>query len=91
MRIIFAAAMIVLLSGPALAQFSSTGDHMQQAGEADKDKTHSEMQNERDAKRAYERSLRNIPDKTAADPWGTMRNDAAPKAVVKAGHVKPRN
>jgi hypothetical protein len=85
MRLICAAAMIVLLSGPAFAQFSQ-GEHMQQAGESDKEKTHSQIENEKAAKRAYERSLGTIPDKAAADPWGTVRNDAPPKA----GPAKPR-
>ena len=83
MRMICAAATIVLLSGPALAQFAP-GEHMQQAGEADKDKTHSQIESEKESKRAYERSLRNIPDKAVADPWGTVRNDSASKEGGKA-------
>ncbi len=86
MRIICAAAMIVLLSGPAFAQDA----HMQQAGEADKDKTPAQIRSETDAKRAYERSLSNIPDKGAGDPWGAMRNNDAPKAAAKAASSKPR-
>ena len=88
MRVICAAAMIVLLSGHAFAQ--SQGEHMQQAGEADKEKTHSQIENEKAAKRAYERSLGSIPDKAAADPWGTVRHDAPPKAAAKAAPAKPR-
>jgi hypothetical protein len=86
MRVICAAAMIAILSGPAFAQNA----HMQQAGEADKDKTPAQIRNEKEAKRAYERSLGSIPDKGAADPWGAMRNNGAPKAAAKATPAKSR-
>jgi len=86
MRIICAAAMILLLSGSAFAQDA----HMQQAGEPDKDKTPAELRSDKDAKRAYERSLSNIPDKGATDPWGAVRNNIAPKAATKAASSKPR-
>jgi hypothetical protein len=86
MRIILSAAVIVLLSGPAFAQ----DEHMQQAGEADKDKTPAQIRSDAEAKRAYERSLGNIPDRGAGDPWGTVRNNAAPKAAAKAATSKPR-
>jgi len=86
MRVIYAAAMIVLLSGQAFAQNA----HMQQAGEADKDKTPAQIRSEKEANRAYERSLDNIPDKSAADPWGAVRNNDAPKAAAKATPAKSR-
>ena len=84
MRVIRVAALIVLLSGPAFAQ------HVQQAGEADKEKTPGQIQSEKQAKQAYERSLGNIPDKGATDPWGAVRNNDAPKATGKAASAKPR-
>jgi hypothetical protein len=87
MRVIFVAAMIVLLSGPAFAQDAA---HMQQAGEPDKDKTPAQIRSEKDAKRAYERSLGNIPDKGATDPWGAVRTNDAPKAAAKAAASKSR-
>ncbi len=86
MRAICAAAMIVLLSGPAFAQ----EEHMQQAGEAAKDKTPAQIRSEKEAKRAYERSLGSIPDKGATDPWGAMRNDDLPKAAAKVTPAKRR-
>jgi len=85
MRVICVAAMIVLLSGPAFAQDS----HVQRAGEADNDKTPGQIQSEKQAKQAYEKSLGNIPDKGATDPWGAVRNDA-PKATGQATSTKPR-
>jgi hypothetical protein len=86
MRVIRVAAMIVLLSGPAFAQDA----HVQQAGEADKQKTPGQIQSEKQAKQAYEKSLGNIPDKGATDPWGAVRNNDAPKATGKAASAKPR-
>ena len=84
MRVIRVAAMIVLLSGPAFAQ------HVQEAGEADKENTPGQIQSEKRAKEDYERSLGNIPDKGATDPWGVVRNNDAPKATGKAASTKPR-
>jgi hypothetical protein len=85
MRVIRVAAMIVLLSGPAFAQ------HVQKAGEADNEKTPGEIQTEQQAKQAYERSLKSIPDKGATDPWGAVRNNDAPKATGKAASTKPHH
>ena len=83
MRVIRVAAMIVLLSRPAFAQ------HVQQAGEADKENTPGQIESDKRAKAAYEKSLGNIPDKGSTDPWGAVRNDA-PKATGKAASAKPR-
>lgn len=83
MRVIRVAALIALLSGPAFAQ------HVQQAGEADQEKSPGQIQSEKQAKEAYEKSLGNIPDKGSSDPWGVVRD--APKATGKAAATKPRN
>jgi len=84
MRVFLAAAMIVLLAGPAYAQ-----KNVPRYGEADKDKTATEKQAEREAERAYQRSLGNIPDRGPTDPWGNVRSgDNAPKAAVKTAPVK---
>ena len=79
MRILGAAVMIALLAGPAYAQQAP----VQRAGEADKTKTETEKAGDREAERAYRRSLGNIPDKGPTDPWGTMRSDSPPKAASK--------
>ena len=71
------------MSGPAFAQ------HTQEAGEADKENTPGQIQSEKQAKDAYEKSLSNIPDKGASDPWGVVRNNDAPKATGKAASTKP--
>ena len=83
MRVFLAAAMITLLAGPAFAQ-----DHVQRYGEADKEKSQTEIQGEKDADRAYKRSLGNIPDKGPSDPWGTVRSGDAPKTPTATSAAK---
>jgi hypothetical protein len=80
-RTLIAAAIIAMLAGPALAQQQAP---MQGYGEKDKDKTLVQQQAEKDAERAYKRSLGNVPDKGPVDPWGSARSTEAPKAAVKA-------
>jgi hypothetical protein len=80
MRVILAAAMVTLLASSAFAQ----DNHVQRYGEADKEKTQTEIQAEKDAQRAYSRSLNNIPDKGPSDPWGAVRSNDAPKTASSA-------
>jgi hypothetical protein len=84
MRVFRAAALIALLAGPAYAQ----SQHVPKYGEAPKDKTPQEIAAERDAEKAYQRSLGNIPDKGASDPWGNVRSESAPKPAAKATAAK---
>lgn len=80
-RILGGAAVVALLAGPAMAQQKGPARY----GEEDKAKTPSEIAAERDAEKAYRRSLGNIPEQKSTDPWGTMRGDsAAPKAAAPA-------
>jgi len=86
-RIFGAVAVTALLAGPALAQ----SQPMQRYGEPDKEKSATEKAAERDAERAYKRSLGNIPEQKSTDPWGTVRSDSAPpKAAAKAPPAKPK-
>jgi len=86
MRLIGIVAAMVLLAGPALAQQTP----IQKYGE-DKDKTPADLRAEKEAERAYKRSLGNIPEQKSSDPWGTVRSDnAAPKAAAKAPPAKPK-
>jgi hypothetical protein len=80
MRVFRAAAVIALLAGPAYAQSQSVPRY----GDVDKDKSPQEKAAEREADKAYQRSLGNIPEKAGTDPWGTVRSDNAPKAGEKA-------
>jgi hypothetical protein len=83
MRVILAAAMMTLLTTTAFAQ----DNHVQRYGEADKEKSQTEIQAEKDAQRAYQKSLGNIPDKGPSDPWGTVRSDT-PKAATSTPPAK---
>ncbi|MEA2818052.1 MAG: hypothetical protein QOJ86_56 [Bradyrhizobium sp.] len=79
-RAFIAAAIIAALAGPGWAQQKP----MQRYGEKDKDKTPNELQLERDAERAYQRSLGSVPEKGPVDPWGIARSVEAPKGEAKA-------
>jgi hypothetical protein len=95
LKVLGAAAIIALLAGPVLAQQQAP---MQRYGEKDKEKTPNELQQERDAQRAYQRSLGTVPDKGPVDPWGNARSVEAPKgdaksaakADVKTAPAKPK-
>jgi hypothetical protein len=84
MRVFRAAALIVLLAGPAYAQ-SPTINLMPEL------KTRSPEEKEQDAisDKAYRESLRKIPNaKATSDPWGEVRSPetkAAPKTRTKTG------
>jgi hypothetical protein len=79
MRFFLAAAVIVALAQPAFAQQQP----IQRYGETDKDKTPQELQADRAAEKAYNNSLKNIPDKGPTDPWGAVRAPDAPKTAAK--------
>ncbi len=57
----------VLLAGPVFAQVAPP------AAPTDPPKTLGQIESEKFTDRAYKNSLRNIPDKPAADPWGGAR------------------
>ena len=84
MRVFAAAAVIALLAGPVYAQSQPVPKY----GDADKEKTPQQIEAEREAERAYKRSLGNIPDQGPTDPWGNVRSDGAPKPVTKAAPAK---
>ena len=67
MRVLAATMILAFLAGPALAQEKRVPKY----GEEDKAKTSEEKQAERDAEKAYRRSLGNIPEQKPVDPWGT--------------------
>ncbi|HJZ22770.1 MAG TPA: hypothetical protein VJ226_17525 [Bradyrhizobium sp.] len=82
MKILAAAAFIVLLTAPAYAQMPQLN--------LLQDNTPAKTQEEKDAEaakdKAYKDSLRKIPDaKGSTDPWGNVRSDP-PKAAA----TKPR-
>lgn len=59
--------MTVLFTGPVLAQSAKP------PAPTDPPKTMGEIESEKTADKAYKNSLRNIPDKPPADPWGGAR------------------
>ena len=83
MRILSAAAIIVLLTGPAYAQTPNVNLMPEIAS-----KTPEEKEAEAARDKAYKESLKKIPDaKASTDPWGSVRSVDAPKTSAPA---KPR-
>jgi hypothetical protein len=86
MKMVGVVAVMGVLAGPAWAQQQA----IQKYGDPDREKTQADLTREKDAERAYKRSLGNIPEQQKTDPWGTMRSDgAAPKAAAKTP-AKPK-
>jgi hypothetical protein len=83
MRVFRAVSVLVLLVGPAHAQTQSVPKY----GEANKPKSPQELRSEKEAERAYKKSLGNIPDQAPADPWGNVRTEV-PKAAAKTSDAK---
>jgi hypothetical protein len=79
-RAFIAAAIIAALTGPGWAQQAP----IQRYGEPDKEKTFNEKERDKEAERAYRRSLGNVPEKGPVDPWGNARSAEAPKQPAKA-------
>ena len=89
MKMIGIVAVMALLAGPAQAQTQAPA--IQKYGDPDIEKTQAEKTGEKEAEKAYRRSLGNIPEQKSTDPWGTMRSDGAPpKAAAKAPPAKPK-
>jgi hypothetical protein len=84
MRMLSAAAVMVLLTAPAYAQ--SPNINLMPEFQS---KTPEEKEAEAIRDKAYKESLKKIPDtKTSSDPWGTVRSTDAPKAA--AAPAKPK-
>jgi len=85
MRILSAAAVIALLTGPAYAQMQTPNINLIPELSS---KTPEEKEQEAVRDKAYRESLKKIPDaKTSSDPWGNVRSVDAPKTSAPA---KPR-
>jgi hypothetical protein len=82
-RILGAAAVIALLTGPAYAQTPNINLIPEFVS-----KTPEEKEQEAAQQKAYRESLKKIPDaKVSSDPWGNVRSVDTPKASAPA---KPR-
>ncbi len=87
MRVLRAAAMIALLTGPAYAQQMPNINLMPEVNS----KTPEEKAADEARDKAYKDSLRKIPDaKASSDPWGTVRSNDTPKSTAKAPAAKPK-
>ena len=78
MRMLSAAAVVVLLTVPAYAQTPNVNliPELQS-------KSPEEKEQEAIKEKAYRESLRKIPDaKASSDPWGTVRSTDAPKTAA---------
>jgi hypothetical protein len=83
MRILGAAAVIALLTGPAYAQTPNVNLIPELAS-----KTPEQKEQDAADQKAYRESLKKIPDaKAPSDPWGNVRNVDTPKTAAPA---KPR-
>ena len=84
MRILGAAAVIALLTGPAYAQMMPNVNLIPEVAS----KTPEEKEQEATQQKAYRESLKKIPDaKVSSDPWGNVRSVDTPKTSAPA---KPR-
>jgi hypothetical protein len=80
MRMLSAAAVMVLLTVPAYAQSPNINLMPELTS-----KTPEEKEAEANRDKAYKDSLKKIPDaKASSDPWGAVRSTDAPKAAVPA-------
>jgi hypothetical protein len=84
MRILFALAVITALVSPAYGQQKQTP----QPAPGPPPKTQKQIEEDKAADRAYQKSLQNIPDQPAADPWGNARSTDAPKTTAKSKSSK---
>ena len=80
MRMLSAAAVVLLLTAPAYAQTPNVNLMPELPTKSPEEKEQDAIKD-----KAYKDSLRKIPDaKTSSDPWGTVRNNEAPKAAAPA-------
>ena len=78
MRVLSAAAVVMVLTAPVYAQTPNVNLIPEVRSRSPEEK-------EADAikEKAYKESLRKIPDaKASSDPWGTVRSTDAPKAAA---------
>jgi hypothetical protein len=87
MRVFCAAAMLAILAAPAYGQQSNKTP----GAPPTPPKSQQEIDAERAAEKAYQHSLKGIPDKPPADPWGNARNVDTPKAFPKTHPTKTGN
>jgi hypothetical protein len=81
MRILGAAAVVLLLAGPAYAQMPN----INLLQDTTTPKTPEQLEQEAAQQKAYKESLRKIPDaKASSDPWGNVRSTETSKPPAPA-------
>jgi hypothetical protein len=86
MKVLRAAAVVALLTGPTYAQQMPNINLIPEVAS----KTPEEKAADEERDKAYRESLKKIPDaKVSSDPWGNVRADT-PKTSAKQAPVKPR-
>ena len=86
MRFFSVAAIVMLLASPAFAQIPALNLLQDKPGKTQDEKDAEAAQN-----KAYQDSLKKIPEaKAPADPWGNVRSTDTPKAPAKAASAKPK-
>jgi hypothetical protein len=86
MRILSAAAAMMLLTAPAYAQMPNINLMPEVTSKSPEEKEQDAIKD-----KAYKESLKKIPDaKTSSDPWGTVRNNEAPKAATAPAKPKTK-
>ena len=84
-------AMIALMASVTGLPAAAQDNHIQRYGEKDKEESATEKTAKKEAERAYQRSLGNIPAQKATDPWGIARGDESqPKPAAKTATPKPK-
>lgn len=78
-------SLAVVTAVPARAE----DNHIQRYGEKDKEETATEKAAKKEAEKAYQRSLGNIPAQKSTDPWGIAREET-PKAATKTASPSPK-
>jgi hypothetical protein len=80
MRVLSAAAVVMLLTVPAYAQTPNINLMPEFQSKSPEEKEQEAIKD-----KAYKDSLKKIPDaKGSSDPWGTVRSADAPKAAAPA-------
>jgi hypothetical protein len=82
LRIWLALAIIASLASPAFGQATTKAPPSPAPGGPPK--TPQEIEADKAADRAYQKSLKNIPDQPPADPWGGARSTETPKTTAKS-------
>lgn len=84
MRVLSAAAVVMLLTVPAYAQTPNINLMPEFQSKSPEEKEQEALKD-----KAYKDSLKKIPDaKGSSDPWGTVRSTDAPKAAAPAKKTK---